>query len=120
MNEVVAHFAPASRNLLHFLAANIAEFAFDGLLLCPTVSNRILYKGGRYPHAWVDQSPQTSLVDQEVANLAKKAGVDEAPEIFCAVMTVDGPCESLLGKGVAVVVDDGGRLDRSNGTIGSS
>lgn len=120
MNEVVAHFAPASRNLLHFLAANIAEFAFDGLLLCPTVSNRILYKGGRYPHAWVDQSPQTSLVDQEVANLAKKAGVDEAPEIFCAVMTVDGPRESLLGKGVAVVVDDGGRLDRSNGTIGSS
>lgn len=59
-------------------------------------------------------------MDQEVANLAKKAGVDESPEIFGAVMTVNGPRESLLGEGVAVVVDDGGRLDRSNGTIGSS
>lgn len=103
VDEVVAHLTTNARHLLKLLPANVAKLSLDVLFLCPTVSHRVLDKGGGDTDTRIADRLQTFLVNQEVADFTRVAGACEAPEVLSAMVAVDWSLVALLDKAMAMV-----------------
>lgn len=94
---------------MHFFPTHIAKFSFYCFLICPTVGNRILDNSRSNTNAGVGGQFQAFVMDEKITNFAVQSSVEKTPvEEVKTDVAVDRPrtVESLLGEGVAMVVNN--------------